>query len=190
MLIVQYIGSDDPRAEETCEKLLTNAFAIDPDNIEALICQSSFRLSQQRTEDAKASALKAWLAWKDADEGVMNILVLAIRCRLRCIDLTLDDPVIPPLPTRIELTKRFIELGEYAPALLVLQQIMAADDQEVEAWYLEGWCLYLMAEQAKDEGKKIEELSWDELARDARDCLENCRVVSFDWLGVIAFKMF
>ena len=53
---------------------------------------------------------------------------------------------------------------------------MASDDQEVEAWYLEGWCFYLMAEQAKEENKKIEELSWEELARDARECLENCRV--------------
>jgi hypothetical protein len=60
---------------------------------------------------------------------------------------------------------------------MVLQHIMASDDQEVEAWYLEGWCLYLMAEQAKEEDKKIEDLSWEELARDARECLENCRVV-------------
>ena len=55
---------------------------------------------------------------------------------------------------------------------------MAADDQEVEAWYLEGWCFYLMAEQAKEQNKMIEDLTWEELARDARECLENCRVVS------------
>ena len=78
---------------------------------------------------------------------------------------------------RIELVKRFIELSEYSPALLVLQTIMASDDQEVEAWYLEGWCFYLMAEQAKSENIKIEDLSWEELARDARDCLETCKVV-------------
>ena len=78
---------------------------------------------------------------------------------------------------RIELVKRFIELSEYSPALLVLQNIMASDDQEVEAWYLEGWCFYLMAEQAKNENIKIEDLSWEELAKDSRDCLETCKVV-------------
>ncbi len=52
---------------------------------------------------------------------------------------------------------------------------MASDDQDVEAWYLEGWCFYLMAEQAKETSSKIEELSWEELAKDARDCLENCQ---------------
>lgn len=64
------IYSDDARAEETCEKLLAHAFETDPDNIEALICQSSLRLSQQRPEDAKQSAMKAWLSWKDADDGM------------------------------------------------------------------------------------------------------------------------
>ena len=57
---------------------------------------------------------------------------------------------------------------------------MASDDQEVEAWYLEGWALYLMAELANEspDGKlEGEGLSWEELAKDARDCLETCRNV-------------
>ena len=56
---------------------------------------------------------------------------------------------------------------------------MSSDDQEVEAWYLEGWCFYLMAEQSKESGQKIEDLTWEELARDARDCLETCKNVRF-----------
>lgn len=52
---------------------------------------------------------------------------------------------------------------------------MASDDQLVEAWYLEGWCFYMMAEQAKTTPEeKLQDLSWEELARDARDCLETC----------------
>ncbi|THH06428.1 hypothetical protein EW145_g4093 [Phellinidium pouzarii] len=146
----------DPKAEETCEALLKTAFETDPDNVEALICLSSFRLSQQRPEEAKGAATKAWAAWKDAEE---------------------DDSKLPPIQTRIELTKRFIELSDYPPALLVLQSIMASDDQDVEAWYLEGWCFFLMAEQAKETGMKIEDLSWEELAKDSRDCLDNCRLL-------------
>lgn len=73
--------------------------------------------------------------------------------------------------------KLFLELALYTAALLVLQGIMAADDQEVEAWYLEGWCFFLMAEQAQENGGKLDELGWEELARDARDCLETCQMV-------------
>jgi len=37
-------------------------------------------------------------------------------------------------------------LSLFNPALLTLRWIMASDDQEVEALYLEGWAFYLMAE--------------------------------------------
>ena len=74
--------------------------------------------------------------------------------------------------------KLFLELSLFTPALLVLQGIMASDDQEVEAWYLEGWCFFLMAEQAQENGGKLEDLTWQDLARDARDCLETCQTVT------------
>lgn len=66
---------------------------------------------------------------------------------------------------------------------MTLQGIMASDDQEVEAWYLEGWAFYLMSEQAQagtlpqEEGES--KIPWEELARDSRDCLETCRNVMF-----------
>jgi len=145
----------DPKAEETCESLLKTAFETDLNNIDALICLSSFRLSQQKPEEAKQAAIQAWTVWKDEE----------------------DELKIPAISSRIELTKRFLEVQEFAAALHVLQSIMASDDQDVEAWYLEGWCFYLMAEQAKETSSRIEELSWEELAKDARDCLENCQML-------------
>ena len=54
---------------------------------------------------------------------------------------------------------------------------MASDDQDVMAWYLQGWCFFLMAEKAKETGIRIEDLTWEELARDARECLETCKTV-------------
>ena len=60
---------------------------------------------------------------------------------------------------------------------MVVEGIMASDDEEVEAWYLEGWCFFLMAEHAREHGGKPEELTWEELARDSRDCLETCKTV-------------
>lgn len=154
--------SFEPNAESTCESLLQRAFETDPDNIEAWISLSSLRLSQQREDDAKVAAIKAWESWKDASRD------------------SADESKIPPIPTRIELAKRFIELTEYNQALLVLQTVMASDDQEVEAWYLEGWCFFLLAEKARENGAKVEDLSWEELAQDGRDALERCQMVRYE----------
>jgi hypothetical protein len=115
-------------------------------------------MSQQRPDEAKQILERAWTKWKDLD---------------------LDDPELPPMSTRLSLVKLFLELELYSPALLVLQGIMSTDDQEVEAWYLEGWCFFLMSERAKGaKGEKLDDISWEELAKDSRDCLETCRVVS------------
>ena len=91
-----------------------------------------------------------------------------------------DDPKVPSIPIRLSLVKLFLELSLFNPALLTLQGIMGSDDQEVEAWYLEGWAFYLMADLAhhSPNGKlEGEGMAWDELAKDARDCLETCRNV-------------
>ncbi|OCH94383.1 TPR-like protein [Obba rivulosa] len=152
----QYELCDDPTAEHTCENLLNTALQVDPGNAEALQTLASVRLSQQRPDDAKACLEQAWTAWKDLD---------------------LDDPRLPLIPTRLALVKLFLELELYTPALLVLQGVMASDDQEVEAWYLEGWCFFLMAEEAREKGEPLDGLAWEELARDARDCLETCQML-------------
>ena len=51
----------------------------------------------------------------------------------------IDDPQVPSIPVLLSLVKLFLELSLFNPALLTLQGIMASDDQEVEAWCLEGW---------------------------------------------------
>ncbi|KAG5643011.1 hypothetical protein DXG03_001749 [Asterophora parasitica] len=146
----------EPDAEKTCENLIAHALQIDPGNAEALQTLASVRMSQQRPDDAKECLEKAWSAWKDLD---------------------LDDPKLPPIPTRLALVKLFLELALYTPALLVLHGVMASDDQEVEAWYLEGWCFFMMSEQAQENGGTLDELTWQELAKDSRDCLETCQVL-------------
>ncbi|KAJ7274372.1 hypothetical protein B0H12DRAFT_1088361, partial [Mycena haematopus] len=145
----------DPAAEKTCEDLLASALQTDPGNSEALQALASVRMSQQRPDEAKQCLEQAWSVWKDLD---------------------LDDPKLPPIPTRLALVKLFLELALFTPSLLVLHGIMASDDQEVEAWYLEGWCFFLMSEQAQapENSGKLDELTWQELAIDARDCLATC----------------
>jgi predicted negative regulator of RcsB-dependent stress response len=90
----------------------------------------------------------------------------------------LDDTKSAPPAALLSLTRTFIELGLYTQALENLQTVLATDDEEVEAWYLQGWCFVLMAEQARETGEKVEELGWQELAQDARDCLESCQMVN------------
>ena len=115
-------------------------------------------MSQQRPDDARKCLEEAWNRWKDLEQ---------------------DDPKLPPLESRISIVKLFLELGMFNEALLVLNGIMAEDDQDVEAWYLEGWCFFMMAERARENGGALDdsELTWENLARDARDCLEACRTV-------------
>ena len=132
------------------------ALQVDPGNAEALQSLASVRLSQQRPDEAKQCLEQAWTQWKDFEA---------------------DDNRLPPIPTRLALVKMFLELELFEPALLVLTGIMAFDDQEVEAWYLEGWCFFLMAEKAQENGGSLNELTWEQLAKDARDCLETCRMV-------------
>lgn len=117
-------------------------------------------MSQSRPEEAKEYLSQSWSSWKDIEDP--------------------SDPRLPPLATRLSVVRLFLELSLFTPALLVLHGIMASDDQDVEAWYLEGWCFFLMAEEARErDGGKLDELSWEELARDSRDCLETCQVVGY-----------
>ncbi|KAF7966534.1 hypothetical protein HWV62_38058 [Athelia sp. TMB] len=148
----------EPEAEKTCENFLNLALQTDPGNPEALQTLASVRMSQNRPDDAKEYLSQSWSAWKDIEDP--------------------SDPRLPPLATRLSVVRLFLELSLFSPALLVLHGIMASDDQDVEAWYLEGWCFFLMAEEAKDrEGGKLDELGWEELARDALDCLETCQML-------------
>ena len=97
---------------------------------------------------------------------------------MKLICLT-DHPNVPPLPTRLSLVKLFLELSLFTPALAVLHGVMSSDDQEVEAWYLEGWCYFLMAEQTKESGAStFEDMTWEEMAQEARDRLEMCKLVN------------
>ncbi|KAI0091282.1 hypothetical protein BDY19DRAFT_934916 [Irpex rosettiformis] len=146
----------DPSAEKICEDLLQLALQTDPGNTEALQSLASVRLSQQRPDDAKQCLEQAWVSWKDLDQ---------------------DDTRVPPIPTRISLIKMFIELELFEPALMVLTGVIESDDQEVEAWYLEGWCFFLMAERAQENGGILGDLTAEQLGKDARDCLETCKML-------------
>ncbi|KIO16272.1 hypothetical protein M407DRAFT_34073 [Tulasnella calospora MUT 4182] len=149
----------EPQAETECESLLKLAFELDPENPEALVSLASVRISQQRPEEAKDLVQRSWTVWKDLES---------------------DGAALPPISSRLSLTRLMLELSMYTQALAILHGVLASDEQEVEAWYLQGWCFFLIGDALK-EGQSIEdagELTWQDMKRDARIALEKCKEVS------------
>lgn len=114
----------DEDAEQKCEALVTEACVVCPDSPEPLQTLASVRISQLRHEDARAALTRSMEMW---------------------IDLEPEDPLIPEYPTRISLARLLMETQMEEKALDVLERLVAEDDTSVEAWYLGGWCLHLLA---------------------------------------------
>ncbi|KAJ5086639.1 Tetratricopeptide-like helical [Penicillium alfredii] len=113
-------------AENRCESLITEALLVKPDAPEVLQTLASIRISQLRTEDAQAALTRSLGLWKD---------------------LPPEDLRVPDFPLRISLARLLMEVTMEMEALQVLERLILEDDQSVEAWYLGGWCLYLLAEK-------------------------------------------
>jgi len=77
-------------------------------------------------EDARAALSGSIELWKDLDP---------------------EDVKVPDFPTRISLSRLLMEADMEDDALEVLERLVGEDDSSVEAWYLGGWCLYLMSEK-------------------------------------------
>ncbi|CAG8918108.1 unnamed protein product [Penicillium salamii] len=113
-------------AEARCDALITEALAATPDAPEVLQTLASIRISQLRTEDAQAALIRSMGLWKD---------------------LTPGDVRVPDFAIRISLARLLMEVTLEFEALEVLERLILEDDQSVEAWYLGGWCLFLLAEK-------------------------------------------
>ncbi|KAI9819744.1 MAG: hypothetical protein M1826_001097 [Phylliscum demangeonii] len=114
-------------AESRCESLVTEALLVAPNSADALQTLASVRISQSRMEDARAALRRSVGVWKD---------------------LHPEDDRVPAYATRISLARLLLETEEEAEALTVLERLVAEDDQSVEAWYLGGWTLHIMADKS------------------------------------------
>jgi tetratricopeptide (TPR) repeat protein len=117
---------DDEKAEEQCNKVVEEALSIAPDSPETLQTAASVRISQLRRGEAKQYLSKSLELWKDLDP---------------------EDQQVPAFPTRISLSRLLMEAEMEDEANEVLERLVAEDDSSVEAWYLGGWCLHLLAEK-------------------------------------------
>ncbi|KAE8151861.1 SIR2-domain-containing protein [Aspergillus avenaceus] len=113
-------------AESRCEVLITEALLVNSNAPEVLQTLASIRISQLRTDEARAALTKSIDLWKD---------------------LPPEDPTVPEFATRISLARLLMEVSMELEALEVLERLILEDDQSVEAWYLGGWCLQLLAEK-------------------------------------------
>ncbi|KAL4892164.1 SIR2-domain-containing protein [Aspergillus ambiguus] len=111
-------------AESRCDSLITEALLVNPNAPEVLQTLASIRISQLRTDEARAALTKSLDLWKD---------------------LPPEDPTVPDFATKISLSRLLMEVSMELEALEVLERLILEDDQSVEAWYLGGWCLQLLA---------------------------------------------
>ncbi|QIX02077.1 hypothetical protein AMS68_007594 [Peltaster fructicola] len=119
----------DDDAEEKCENLITQAMTVeDETSPEVLQTLASVRLSQDRKDDARAALQRSYGSWKDLDA---------------------DDEDVPEFAARISLARLLMEADLEDDAMDVLDRLVLEDDQSVEAWYLGGWCQWLLADKSK-----------------------------------------
>jgi tetratricopeptide (TPR) repeat protein len=137
-------------AESRCEAAVTEALLVAPESPEPLQTLASIRISQTRLEDAKAALTRSIDLWKELDP---------------------DDPKVPDYSTRISLARLLMETEMEDDAIEILEVLIGENDGSVEAWYLGGWCLHLLAEKQK---AKQEMKMATSIMRASRDWLENC----------------
>ncbi|KAJ1994872.1 hypothetical protein H4R33_000106 [Dimargaris cristalligena] len=162
-----------PEAESCCEKYLEEAATVDPSNPEVYQLLASVRLSQQRSDEAKAALLKSISIWSALD---------------------INDPAYPSYDSRIATVKILLELNLFDDALGILAQLQLEDDQTVDLWYLFGWAYYCMAEEAQagakpDTKTKTEAESGQSLLTSSAECLTKAlqlyQAVGFDDVGIL-----
>jgi tetratricopeptide (TPR) repeat protein len=137
-------------AEARCDAAVTEALLFAPENPEPLQTLASVRISQLKPEEAKSALNRSMDLWKDLDP---------------------DDPKVPDYSTRISLSRLLMEAEMEDDAIEVLERLVGENDGSVEAWYLGGWCLHLLAGKQKAPG---EDKTVTSLLRASRDWLENC----------------
>lgn len=140
----------EEEAEARCNAAVTEALLFAPENPEPLQTLASIRISQLRHEEAKSALTRSMELWKDLDP---------------------DDAKVPDYSTRISLSRLLMEAEMEDEAIEVLERLVGENDGSVEAWYLGGWCLHLLAGKQKTKG---EEKTATSLLRASRDWVENC----------------
>lgn len=120
----------EAEAESRCEALIAEAILVAPDDPPTLQTLANIRISQGRVDDAQKHLSQSLDLWRELEP---------------------QHPDIPDFPTRISLARLLMEAAMENDALSVLERLIAEDESSVEAWYLGGWCLKLLADKRQDD---------------------------------------
>ncbi|PHH78833.1 hypothetical protein CDD82_2812 [Ophiocordyceps australis] len=141
-------------AEQRCESLVTEAMLIAPQSAETWQTVANVRISQERVHEAKEALRRGLNLWQH---------------------LPPEDPAVPEFPTRVGLARLLLETEMLDEALLVLERLVSDDDQSVEAWYLGGWCLFIMGQnQRQHRDQNTTDDGWHATWETARKWLAQC----------------
>ncbi|CAF9922972.1 hypothetical protein IMSHALPRED_005817 [Imshaugia aleurites] len=122
----------DGAAETRCEALVAEALRVAPWCAEPLQTLASVRISQGRVGEAREALGGSLALWRDGGNG---------------------DEAVPEFAVRISLARLLMEVGMEEEALGVVERLVLEDDGCVEAWYLGGWCLYLLGGKQRRGGE-------------------------------------
>ncbi len=125
--------SFEDEAEGECERLIAEALLVAPQSAEALQTLASVRISQLRIEEARGALGRSMELWAE---------------------LSPEDERVPEFATRISLARLLMEVEMLDEAVGVLERLVGEDDESVEAWYLGGWCLFLLGEKGREAEKE------------------------------------
>lgn len=149
--------SFEDEAEGECERLMTEALLVAPQSSEALQTLASVRISQVRVEEARGALGRSMEMWAE---------------------LPPEDERVPEFATRISLARLLMEVEMLDGAVGVLERLVGEDDESVEAWYLGGWCLFLLGEKGREAQEGCEDAEgglaeWQLVMGSSREWLRN-----------------
>eukprot|EP00029_Vermamoeba_vermiformis_P009977 TRINITY_DN5148_c0_g1_i2.p1 TRINITY_DN5148_c0_g1~~TRINITY_DN5148_c0_g1_i2.p1 ORF type:complete len:377 (-),score=87.89 TRINITY_DN5148_c0_g1_i2:16-1050(-) len=129
---------EDDNAESECQNILNEALKVDPNNAETLQLMASFKISQQKPDEALQWLTRSYETWKgliekanEADIGEPN--------EDREAELASIMDGIPIYEFRIATAKLFLELNKPETAAEILKILSLEQDDVAEVWYLLGF---------------------------------------------------
>jgi len=107
---------EEENAEEECEKVLMEAVKIDDKNYEVLQLVGSFKISQNKKDEAINYLMQSRENWNLNDDG-------------------------PPPEVKINFVKLLLELEQFEVSSQIIEELIEENDSDSELWYLYAFSL-------------------------------------------------
>ena len=131
----------EPNAESQCEELIAKAMEIsESKSPEAWSTLGSIRISQQRFRDASDAFIQAWKYFEIKKNSISEVIMN----NNKDSNNTSHEDYVDLLQPLISLAKMCMEVGLYEIALKVETLVKEIDEDNLEAYYLEGFTNYLI----------------------------------------------